>query len=135
MLDLAEAEARLLNHSFIGTEHVLLGLIHEREGLGAKVLESFDLSVAAVRQELESALHVSAELPSGPLPLTPRAKKVVARSHREALDRGHCFVGTEHLLLGLVGCEGVATRVLVRLGADPTRVRIRIDEFITGQAP
>ena len=122
---LAQEEARLLGHSFIGTEHLLLGLIHEGEGVAARALESLGVTLEAVRQKVAETLGGpgSAE-PSGSPPFTPRAKKVLELALRESLQLGHDFVGTEHLLLGLVReGEGVAVQVLAMLGADPLRVR------------
>ncbi len=124
VLVLAQEEARLLNHSFIGTEHLLLGLIHEGEGLAAKVLESFDISLEAVREKVEETIGPPGSGPAGSPPFTPRAKKVLELSRREALQLGHDLIDTEHILLGLVReGEGVASQVLVSLGADLSRVR------------
>ena len=117
---LAQEEARLLNHSFIGTEHILLGLIHEGEGVAAKALESLGISLEAVREKVEETIGMAGTAPSGSPPFTPRAKKVLELSLREALQLGHSYIGTEHMLLGLVReGEGVAATVLVSLGRGP----------------
>jgi ATP-dependent Clp protease ATP-binding subunit ClpC len=113
VLVLAQEEARLLNHSFIGTEHILLGLIHEGEGLAAKALESLGISLEAVREKVEETIGPAGSAPTGSPPFTPRAKKVLELSLREALQLGHNYIGTEHMLLGLVReGEGVAAQVL-----------------------
>ncbi len=130
---LAQEEARLLNHSFIGTEHILLGLIHEGEGVAAKALESLGISLEAVREKVEETIGMAGTAPSGSPPFTPRAKKVLELSLREALQLGHSYIGTEHMLLGLVReGEGVAATVLVSLGADLGRVRQQVIQIITG---
>jgi ATP-dependent Clp protease ATP-binding subunit ClpA len=127
VLVLAQEEAGLLNHSFIGTEHVLLGLIKEEEGIAAKALASFGISLEAVRGKVEETIGMGGSPPSGSPPFTPRAKKVFELSLREALQLGHSYVGTEHLLLGLLReGEGVAAQVLVSLGADLEDVRQRV---------
>jgi hypothetical protein len=119
---LAQEEARLLNHNYIGTEHILLGLIHEGEGVAAKALESLGISLEAVRQQVEEIIGQGGSSPSGHIPFTPRAKKVLELSLREALQLGHNYIGTEHILLGLIReGEGVAAQVLVKLGADLNR--------------
>ena len=124
VLTLAQEEARLLNHGFIGTEHLLLGLIHEHEGVGARALADLDISLAAVRAKVAETIGVVVSEPSGSPPFTPRAKKVLELSLREAMQLGHNYIGTEHLLLGLVReGEGVGAQVLVSLGADLSRVR------------
>ncbi len=116
---LAQEEARLLNHNYIGTEHILLGLIHEGEGVAAKALESLGISLEAVRAQVEEIIGHGGPAPSGHIPFTPRAKKVLELSLREALQLGHNYIGTEHILLGLIReGEGVAAQVLVKLGAD-----------------
>ena len=116
---LAQEEARLLNHNYIGTEHILLGLIHEGEGVAAKALESLGISLEAVRAQVEEIIGHGGQAPSGHIPFTPRAKKVLELSLREALQLGHNYIGTEHILLGLIReGEGVAAQVLVKLGAD-----------------
>jgi ATP-dependent Clp protease ATP-binding subunit ClpC len=121
---LAQEEARMLNHNYIGTEHILLGLIHEGEGVAAKALESLNISLEAVRQQVEEIIGQGQAAPTGHIPFTPRAKKVLELSLREALQLGHNYIGTEHILLGLIReGEGVAAQVLQKLGADLNRVR------------
>jgi ATP-dependent Clp protease ATP-binding subunit ClpC len=133
VLVLAQEEARLLNHSFIGTEHILLGLIHEGEGVAAKALEQLGISLEAVREKVEETIGLSGTAPTGSPPFTPRAKKVLELSLREALQLGHNYIGTEHMLLGLVReGEGVAAQVLVSLGADLTRVRQQVIQLLSG---
>ena len=133
VLVLAQEEARLLNHSFIGTEHILLGLIHEGEGLAAKALESLGISLEAVREKVEETIGPAGASPTGSPPFTPRAKKVLELSLREALQLGHNYIGTEHMLLGLVReGEGVAAQVLVSLGADLPRVRQQVIQLLSG---
>src|SRR4026207_1097873 len=106
---LAQEEARMLNHNYIGTEHILLGLIHEGEGVAAKALESLNISLEAVRQQVEEIIGQGQAAPTGPITITPRAKKVLELSLREALQLGHNYIGTEHILLGLIReGEGVA---------------------------
>ncbi|MHB8296216.1 MAG: ATP-dependent Clp protease ATP-binding subunit [Acidimicrobiales bacterium] len=133
VLVLAQEEARLLNHSYIGTEHILLGLIHEGEGVAAKALESLGVSLEAVREKVEETIGPAGSSPAGSPPFTPRAKKVLELSLREALQLGHNYIGTEHLLLGLVReGEGMAARVLVNLGADLPRVRQQVIQLMSG---
>jgi ATP-dependent Clp protease ATP-binding subunit ClpC len=133
VLVLAQEEARLLNHSFIGTEHILLGLIHEGEGLAAKALESLNISLDAVREEVEKTIGQAGSAPTGSPPFTPRAKKVLELSLREALQLGHNYIGTEHMLLGLVReGEGVAAQVLVSLGAELPKVRQQVIQQLSG---
>jgi ATP-dependent Clp protease ATP-binding subunit ClpC len=130
---LAQEEARLLNHSYIGTEHILLGLIHEGEGVAAKALESLGISLEAVRSQVEEIIGQGGTAPSGHIPFTPRAKKVLELSLREALQLGHNYIGTEHILLGLIReGEGVAAQVLVKLGADLSRVRQQVIQLLSG---
>ena len=130
---LAQEEARLLNHSYIGTEHILLGLIHEGEGVAAKALESLSISLEAVRAQVEDIIGQGGSSPSGHIPFTPRAKKVLELSLREALQLGHNYIGTEHILLGLIReGEGVAAQVLVKLGADLGRVRQQVIQLLSG---
>ncbi len=133
VLVLAQEEARLLNHSFIGTEHILLGLIHEGEGLAAKALESLGISLEAVREKVEETIGPAGSAPTGSPPFTPRAKKVLELSLREALQLGHNYIGTEHMLLGLVReGEGVAAQVLQSLGAVLPRVRQQVIQLLSG---
>jgi ATP-dependent Clp protease ATP-binding subunit ClpC len=130
---LAQEEARMLNHNYIGTEHILLGLIHEGEGVAAKALESLGISLEAVRQQVEEIIGQGQQAPSGHIPFTPRAKKVLELSLREALQLGHNYIGTEHILLGLIReGDGVAAQVLVKLGADLNRVRQQVILLLHG---
>ena len=130
---LAQEEARLLHHNYIGTEHILLGLIHEGEGVAAKSLESLGISLEAVRNQVEEIIGQGGSSPSGHIPFTPRAKKVLELSLREALQLGHNYIGTEHILLGLIReGEGVAAQVLVKLGADLSRVRQQVIQLLSG---
>jgi hypothetical protein len=128
---LAQEEARLLKHNYIGTEHILLGLIHEGEGVAAHALESLDVSLEAVRYEVEEIIGHGGQAPSGHIPFTPRSKKVLELSLREALQLGHAYIGTEHILLGLIReGEGVAAQVLTKLGAELGAVRQRVIELV-----
>jgi ATP-dependent Clp protease ATP-binding subunit ClpC len=130
---LAQEEARMLNHNYIGTEHILLGLIHEGEGVAAKALESLGISLEAVRSQVEEIIGQGQQAPSGHIPFTPRAKKVLELSLREALQLGHNYIGTEHILLGLIReGEGVAAQVLVKLGADLNKVRQQVIQLLNG---
>ena len=130
---LAQEEARMLNHNYIGTEHILLGLIHEGEGVAAKALESMGISLEGVRAQVEEIIGQGQQAPSGHIPFTPRAKKVLELSLREALQLGHNYIGTEHILLGLIReGEGVAAQVLVKLGADLNRVRQQVIQLLSG---
>jgi ATP-dependent Clp protease ATP-binding subunit ClpA len=132
---LAQEEARLLNHNYIGTEHILLGLIHEGEGVAATSLESLGISLEAVRGQVEEIIGQGQSAPTGHIPFTPRAKKVLELSLREAKQLGHNSIGTEHILLGLVReGEGVAAQVLVELGADLSRVRQQVIQVMSGYA-
>jgi ATP-dependent Clp protease ATP-binding subunit ClpC len=130
---LAQEEARMLNHNYIGTEHILLGLIHEGEGVAAKALESMNISLEAVRNEVTNIIGRGQTSPAGHIPFTPRAKKVLELSLREALQLGHNYIGTEHILLGLIReGEGVAAQVLQKLGADLNRVRQQVIQLLSG---
>ena len=130
---LAQEEARMLNHNYIGTEHILLGLIHEGEGVAAKGLEALGISLEGVRSQVEEIIGQGQQAPSGHIPFTPRAKKVLELSLREALQLGHNYIGTEHILLGLIReGEGVAAQVLVKLGADLNRVRQQVIQLLSG---
>ncbi|ROP43306.1 ATP-dependent Clp protease ATP-binding subunit [Pseudokineococcus lusitanus] len=130
---LAQEEARMLNHNYIGTEHILLGLIHEGEGVAAKALESLGISLDSVREQVQEIIGQGQQAPSGHIPFTPRAKKVLELSLREALQLGHNYIGTEHILLGLIReGEGVAAQVLVKLGADLNRVRQQVLQLLSG---
>jgi hypothetical protein len=130
---LAQEEARRLDHNWIGTEHLLLGLIHEGEGVAAKTLESLGIRLQAVRQQVEEIIGRGQQAPSAQIPFTPRAKKVLELSLRESQQLGHNYIGTEHILLGLIReGDGVAAQVLVDLGADLTRVRQQVIELLHG---
>jgi hypothetical protein len=136
VLKLAQEEAGRFSHGFVGTEHILLGLIDEGEGVAAKVLESLDITHEAVRVKVEETVGTAGQRPSGSPPFTPRAKKVLELSLREAMQLGHSYIGTEHLLLGLVReGEGVAAQVLVSLGADLGLVRQRVVQHLSGYQP
>jgi ATP-dependent Clp protease ATP-binding subunit ClpA len=124
---LAQEEARMLNHDYLGTEHILLGLIHEGEGVAASALESIGISLRTVRSQVEEIVGQGKAPQTGHIPFTPRAKKVLELSLREALQLGHSYIGTEHILLGLIReGEGVAAQVLQKLGADLERVRHQV---------
>lgn len=128
---LAQEEARMLNHAYIGTEHILLGLIHEGEGAAAQALKGFGISLEDVRQEIQTIIGQGQQATSGLLPLTPRTRKVMELALREALAQGHNYIGTEHILLGLIReGEGVAAQVLVKLGADLNMVRTTVIETL-----
>ncbi|AKE39928.1 ATPase with chaperone activity, ATP-binding subunit [Corynebacterium camporealensis] len=130
---LAQEEARMLNHNYIGTEHILLGLIHEGEGVAAKALESMGISLEDVRREVEDIIGQGSQPHTGHIPFTPRAKKVLELSLREGLQMGHKYIGTEFLLLGLIReGEGVAAQVLTKLGADLPRVRQQVIQLLSG---
>jgi ATP-dependent Clp protease ATP-binding subunit ClpC len=130
---LAQEEARMLNHNYIGTEHILLGLAREGEGVAARALESLGVSLEAVRQQVEEIIGRGQEAPSGHIPFTPRAKKVLELSLREAQQLGHNYIGTEHILLGLIReGSGVAAQVLVKLGADLNRARQQVVQLLHG---
>jgi ATP-dependent Clp protease ATP-binding subunit ClpA len=132
---LAQEEARLLNHNSIGTEHLLLGLAHEGQGVAAKALESLGISLDGARAQVEEVIGRGQSGPTGHIPFTPRAKKVLELSLREAKQLGHNYIGTEHLLLGLVReGEGVAAQVLIRLGGDLSRVRQQVIELLGSSA-
>jgi ATP-dependent Clp protease ATP-binding subunit ClpC len=133
VLVLAQEEARQLDHGLIGTEHILLGLIHEGEGVAAKALDSLGITLEAARRRVKEAIGTTGHTPSDSPPFTPRAKKALELSLREALQLGHSFIGTEHLLLGIVReGEGVAAQVLVSLGADLGRVRQQVLQMMSG---
>lgn len=130
---LAQEEAKLLNHNYIGTEHILLGLIHEGEGVAAKALEALGINLEQVREQVQDIIGQGQQSPSGHIPFTPRAKKVLELSLREALQLGHSYIGTEHLLLGLIReGEGVAAQVLTKLGADTNKVRQQVIQLLSG---
>jgi ATP-dependent Clp protease ATP-binding subunit ClpA len=130
---LAQEEARMFNHNYVGTEHILVGLIREDGGVAGKGLESLGISVDAVRQQIGETVGRGEQAPSGHVPFTPRAKKVLELSLREALQLGHDYIGTEHILLGLLReGDGVAVRVLVMLGADLNQVRQQVIQRLPG---
>jgi ATP-dependent Clp protease ATP-binding subunit ClpC len=130
---LAQEEAKLLNHNYIGTEHILLGLIHEGEGVAAKSLEALGINLESVREQVQDIIGQGQQAPTGHIPFTPRAKKVLELSLREALQLGHSYIGTEHLLLGLIReGEGVAAQVLTKLGADTNKVRQQVIQLLSG---
>jgi ATP-dependent Clp protease ATP-binding subunit ClpA len=132
---LAQEEARLLDHGYIGTEHILLGVIHEGEGVAAQALASLEIDLTAVREAVERLVPRGESTPSGHIPFTPHAKKVLELSLREALRLAHNYIGTEHILLGLVReREGMAAKALVQVGADLDSVRQRIEEMVTSLA-
>ena len=129
----AQEEARMLNHNYIGTEHILLGLIHERDGVAAQALESLGISLDVVRQQIEEIIGRGLQVPPEHIPFTPRSKKVLELSLREALQLSHDYIGTEHILLGLIReGDGVAAQVLVKLGADLNRVRQQVIQLLQG---
>ncbi len=128
---LSQEEARLLNHNYIGTEHILLGLIGEGEGVAARALESLQISLESVRGQVEEIIGQGASSPTSHIPFTPRAKRILELSLREALKLKHNYIGTEHILLGLLReGEGVAAQVLVKLGAGLPRVRERVLQLL-----
>jgi ATP-dependent Clp protease ATP-binding subunit ClpC len=129
---IAQSEARLLKHNYIGTEHLLLGLLREEEGVAARVLDSFDVTVEEVRAQVARKVGQGDEVVGGQIPFTPRSKKILELSLREALDLGHNYIGTEHVLLGLMReDEGVAVRILLELGASPAAVRAEVLRLLT----
>jgi ATP-dependent Clp protease ATP-binding subunit ClpC len=133
---LAQEEARLLDHNYIGTEHILLGLLREADGVAARALESMGISLEVVRAQVEEIIGRGASAPAGHIPFTPRAKKVLELTLREALQLGHDYLGTEHILLGLVReGEGVAAQVLIKLGAELRAVRRRVVQLVAGMPP
>jgi ATP-dependent Clp protease ATP-binding subunit ClpC len=130
---LAQEESRMMNHNYIGTEHLLLGLLHEGEGIGAKALASLDISLEGVRRQVEEIIGQGQTVPGPHIPFTPRAKKVLELSLRESKQLGHNYIGTEHILLGLIReGEGVAAQVLEKLGADLNRVRQQVVRLLSG---
>src|SRR5579872_1268778 len=133
VLVLAQEEARQLNHSFIGTEHLLLGLLKEGEGIGAKALDSMGVSLEVARRAVVETLGPAGAARTGSPPFTPRAKKVLELSLREAIQLGHNYIGTEHILLGVIReGEGVASHVLMSLGADLSRTRQQVIQLLKG---
>jgi ATP-dependent Clp protease ATP-binding subunit ClpC len=138
---LAQEEARRLNHHYIGTEHILLGLLRDDESVATRALQALGITLEAVRQQVEEIVGRGKKMPSGHIPFTPRAKKVLELSLREALHLGHNYIGPEHILLGLLReGEGVAVQALVGLGADLNRVRLQVIQLLgqegaTGEIP
>ena len=133
VLTFAQEEARLLNHSFIGTEHILLGVMREGDGMGAEALRRLGVSFEVVREKVVEMIGASGSAPNDSPPFTPRAKKVLELSLREALQLNHSYIGTEHILLGLAReGDGVAARVLADLGVDLLRVRQAVTDLMTG---
>jgi ATP-dependent Clp protease ATP-binding subunit ClpC len=132
---LAQDEARMLGHNYIGTEHILLGLIHEGDGVAAKALTAMGIGLEATRQQVEEIIGRGQGASEGHIPFTPRAKKVLELSLREALQLGHDYIGTEHILLGLIReGDGVAAQVLVGFGADLNRVRQQVIQLLHGSS-
>jgi len=132
---LAQEEARMLNHDYIGTEHILLGLIHEGDGIAYRALSEMGISLTVVRGAIQQIIGEGQRAPTGHIPFTPRAKKVLELSLREALQLGHNYIGTEHILLGLVReGEGVAAQVLQKYGASMDRVRQAVISLLSGYA-
>jgi ATP-dependent Clp protease ATP-binding subunit ClpA len=130
---LAQDEARLLDHNYIGTEHLLLGLIHEGEGVASTVLRKLEIGLDAVREKVEEIIGRGERPPTGHIPFTPQAKKVLELSLRESTQLGHNYIGTEHILLGLIReGDGVAAQVLTRLGADLSTVRQQVMQLLHG---
>src|SRR6201998_885504 len=130
---LAQEEARTLKHNYIGTEHILLGLLREEEGLAARVLESLDITVEEVRAQVARIVGQGDEVTTGQIPFTPRAKKVLELALREALSLGHNYIGTEHILLGLVReNEGVAARILLAFDADSEKSANEVIRMLSG---
>ncbi len=130
---LAQDEARALKHNYIGTEHILLGLLREEEGLAARVLESLDITVEEVRAQVDRVVGAGDAVPAGQIPFTPRAKNVLELSLREALSLGHNYIGTEHVLLGLVReNQGVASKILLEFDADAQTIRSEVIRMISG---
>jgi ATP-dependent Clp protease ATP-binding subunit ClpC len=130
---LAQDEARALKHNYIGTEHILLGLLREEEGLAARVLESLDITVEEVRAQVARIVGQGDEVTTGQIPFTPRAKKVLELALREALSLGHKYIGTEHILLGLAReNEGVAARILLAIDADAQKIQNEVIGLLSG---
>jgi ATP-dependent Clp protease ATP-binding subunit ClpA len=130
---LAQEEARMLKHNYIGTEHVLLGLLREEEGLAARVLESLDVTLERVRAQVVRIVGSGEEITSGQIPFTPRGKKVLELALRESLSLGHNYIGTEHILLGLAReNEGVGARILLEFDADSEKIRTEVIRMLSG---
>lgn len=132
---LAQHEARTLKHDYVGTEHILLGLLREQEGLAARVLESLNVDIEDVRAQVARVVGEGEEVTTGQIPFTPRAKKVLELSLREAISLGHNSIGTEHVLLGLAReNEGLAARILLDFGIDAERLRNEVIRLLGGRA-
>jgi ATP-dependent Clp protease ATP-binding subunit ClpA len=132
---LAQEEARMLDHNYVGPEHVLLGLIHEGQGVAAQALTELGISLEAVRQQVEELIGRGEQAQSGHIPFSPRAKRVLELSLREALQLGHNYIGTEHILLGILReGENVGAQVLVRMGTDLNRVRLQVIKLVAPEA-
>ena len=130
---LAQEEARLLKHNYIGTEHILLGLVRESEGIAAKALQALGIGLEAVREQVQEIIGTGQHAPSGAIPFTPRAKKVLELSLREAMQLGDSYIGTEHILLGLIReGEGVAAQVLIKLDGNLNKVRQQVIQMKAG---
>jgi ATP-dependent Clp protease ATP-binding subunit ClpC len=133
---LAQDEARALKHNYIGTEHILLGLLREEQGLAARVLESLDVTVEDVRAQVALIVGQGDDVPTDQIPFTPRATKVLELALREALSLGHDYIGTEHILLGLVReNQGVVARILLDFDADAEKIRDEIIRLLSGGGP
>jgi ATP-dependent Clp protease ATP-binding subunit ClpA len=133
---LAQEEARLLGHDYIGTEHLLLGLAADEEGIATRALAALGIGVETARRDVEEVVGRSDATPSGHIPFTPRAKKALESSLREAIDLGHRHIGTEHILLGIVRAhEGGAAQVLAKRGASPEAVRAQVHSLLGAQPP
>lgn len=133
---LAQEEARMLKHNYIGTEHLLLGMLAEGEGIACQALVSLGIELEEVRNQVRQVIGIGQEAPAGHIPFTPRAKKVMELSLREGLQLGHNYIGTEHILLGLIReGDGVAAQILVKLGAELTRVRQQVIQLLSGVSP
>jgi ATP-dependent Clp protease ATP-binding subunit ClpC len=130
---LAQAEASALKHGYIGTEHILLGVLRDREGIGARVLESCDITLERVRGEVVRTIGVGEEAVAGQVPFTPRAKKALELALREAIGLGHNYIGTEHILLGLLTLnDGASARILIDLNAEPDKIRHEVVRMLSG---
>jgi ATP-dependent Clp protease ATP-binding subunit ClpC len=133
---LAQEEARTLKHGHVSTEHILLGLLREEEGVGARALASFDITLERVRGEVVRIVGVGGDVSPGQIPFTPAAKRVLELAHTEARALGHNYIGTEHILLGLVRLgEGVSTRILIDCHAEPERIRSEVMFLLSGPRP
>jgi ATP-dependent Clp protease ATP-binding subunit ClpC len=133
---LAQEESRMLNHNYVGTEHILLGLVHEGEGVAAQALQGLGVSLEEVRRRVEEIIGEGDRRPTGHIPFTSRAKRVLELSLRESVQLGQKYIGTEHILLGLIAeGEGVAAQVMQQMGVDLDRARAAVIQFVSGYAP